>query len=235
MIDFIGKVVIPVQALTYYFVLFLGRINLYALSLHHLFTNISKRRESSDGSFENMNGNMSAVSRKVLSNLAEVACLVVFWIWYSHLMMCMPSAGAIALYVVISHGLTFILHIQINLSHFAMDISDMYVSEDSFIEHQLRTTMDIQCPKWFDWFHGGLQFQVVHHLFPRLPRRNLRKAQQYVIQFCIDNNLIYKTIDFMQGNIIVLNKLLNVSSEYSERILTEKVTNLAKIAARDGN
>lgn len=226
LIDFIGEVVIPVQAFFYYFVLFLGRINLYALSFHHLFVDISKKNECTSGVIFNK----SILSNKHVQQAAEVSCLVVFWIWYCHLMSRMPSASAIALYVVISHGLTFILHIQINLSHFAMDISDMYVNEDSFIEHQLRTTMDIQCPRWFDWFHGGLQFQVVHHLFPRLPRKNLRKAQQYVVQFCIDNNLTYKTIDFVQGNRIVVNKLLNVSSEYNDRILREKVMNLAAIA-----
>ncbi len=26
-------------------------------------------------------------------------------------------------------------------------------------------------------FHGGLQFQIEHHLFPRLPRANFRKAR----------------------------------------------------------
>lgn len=31
-----------------------------------------------------------------------------------------------------------------------------------------------------DWFHGGLQFQVEHHLFPRLPRHNLRVARKMV-------------------------------------------------------
>lgn len=25
---------------------------------------------------------------------------------------------------------------------------------------QLNTTMDVDCYRWMDWFHGGLQFQV---------------------------------------------------------------------------
>ncbi|KAF3031816.1 hypothetical protein E8E12_001790 [Didymella heteroderae] len=43
--------------------------------------------------------------------------------------------------------------------------------------HQLRTTINVECPEWLDWFYGALQFQAVHHLFPRLPRHNLRRAQ----------------------------------------------------------
>lgn len=35
---------------------------------------------------------------------------------------------------------------------------------------QLRTTMNVDTPAWLDWVHIGLQFQIEHHLFPRLPR-----------------------------------------------------------------
>jgi len=51
---------------------------------------------------------------------------------------------------------------------------------------QLRTTKDIECPQWFDWFHGGLQFQAIHHLFPRIPRHNLRRVQGKVMKLCKD-------------------------------------------------
>ena len=34
--------------------------------------------------------------------------------------------------------------------------------------------MDWSCPPWMDWFHGGLQFQIEHHIFPRAPRHRLR-------------------------------------------------------------
>lgn len=42
-----------------------------------------------------------------------------------------------------------------------------------------------------DWFHGGLQFQIEHHLFPRLPRHNLRKVQAMVEPLCIELGLDY--------------------------------------------
>ena len=32
-----------------------------------------------------------------------------------------------------------------------------------WVEMQLNGTMDIDCPRWLDWFHGGLQFQTEHH------------------------------------------------------------------------
>lgn len=84
--------------------------------------------------------------------------------------------------------LTFPLHVQITLSHFGMSTTDFGPSEP-FPVKQLRTTMDVDCPEWIDWFHGGLQYQVVHHLFPRLPRHNLRQCVPLVRRFC--QELVY--------------------------------------------
>lgn len=44
----------------------------------------------------------------------------------------------------------------------------------NFLRVQTEHSMDVDCSWYMDWFHGGLQFQVVHHLFPRIPRHNLR-------------------------------------------------------------
>ena len=44
----------------------------------------------------------------------------------------------------------------------------------------MRTTMNVATPEWLDFVHIGLQFQVEHHLFPRLPRHNLRIAREMV-------------------------------------------------------
>ena len=49
---------------------------------------------------------------------------------------------------------------------------------------QLRTTIDVDCSEAMDWFHGGLQFQVEHHIFPILPRHNLRLVREkYIMPF----------------------------------------------------
>lgn len=78
-------------------------------------------------------------------------------------------------YIMVSHIATMIVHVQITLSHFAMSTSDLGQSE-SFVSRQLRTTMDVSCPEWLDFFHGGLHYQAIHHLFPRLPRHKIGRA-----------------------------------------------------------
>lgn len=58
------------------------------------------------------------------------------------------------------------------------------LDDECWVRKQLATSMDVECPTWMDWFHGGLQFQIEHHLLPRLPRHNLRYAKGLVKELC---------------------------------------------------
>lgn len=116
------------------------------------------------------------------------------------------------IFVLVSHFATFPLHIQITLSHFAMSTTDLGPNE-SFAQKQLRTTMDVDCPAWLDWIHGGLQFQAVHHLFPRVPRHNLRTVQALVKEFCNETGIEYKCLGFVEGNREVLGRLDEVGRQ----------------------
>jgi delta8-fatty-acid desaturase len=66
------------------------------------------------------------------------------------------------------------LHVQISFSHWGISTTD-FSPVECFAHRQLRTTMDVLCPQCLDFIHGGLQFQAVHHLLPRVQRHNLRK------------------------------------------------------------
>ena len=112
----------------------------------------------------------------------------------------------------ISHMVTMPLHAQITLSHFAMSTSELGPHE-SFPQKMLRTTMDIDCPQWLDFFHGGLQFQVIHHLFPRMPRHNLRRAQKFVLEFCNDVGIPYALYGFVDGSKEVISRLGEVGRQ----------------------
>merc|ERR550514_345975 len=115
----------------------------------------------------------------------------------------MPSAGQVWMYLLVSHGLTGLLHVQITLSHFPMETFsghpyDYGKADDEWWRLQLRTTMDVNCSPCMDWFHGGLQFQIEHHLFPRIPRRNLRKVAPFVEDLCKRHGIRYHAPDFIQ-------------------------------------
>jgi len=98
---------------------------------------------------------------------------------------------------------------------------------ESFPHRQLRTTSDVICSDSVAFMHGGLHLQVTHHLFPRLPRHNLRRASQLVKEFAKQEGLTYAEFGFVDGNREVIGVLRNVAEQV--KILRE----VAKIEAKE--
>jgi delta8-fatty-acid desaturase len=73
--------------------------------------------------------------------------------------------------------------------------------------------MDVDCPAWMDFVHGGLQFQVIHHLYPRIPRHNLRRTQGLVQGFCEEVGIPYALYGFVEGNRKVVGVLGDVARQ----------------------
>ncbi|UJR36780.1 hypothetical protein I4U23_029493 [Adineta vaga] len=142
----------------------------------------------------------------------EFCSLLMYWYWYILLLSYIPTYTQRFLYLFISYMVTMPLHVQITLSHFGMSTED-YGPCESFPSKMLRTTMDIACPTWLDFFHGGLQYQAVHHLFPRMPRHHLRQASYFVKQFADEVGLTYHMYGFVNGNAKVLNVLKDVAMQ----------------------
>lgn len=83
-----------------------------------------------------------------------------------------------------------------------------------FWKLQVSTTRNIVSNTLVDWFCGGLQYQVDHHLFPSLPRHNLAKVHKRVEQFCKENGVKYHETGIIGGTIEVLQHLDKVSKEF---------------------
>ncbi len=52
------------------------------------------------------------------------------------------------------------------------------------LEKQVRTSRNVNGHPVTDWMMGGLNYQIEHHLFPNMPRANLRRAQGAVRAYC---------------------------------------------------
>lgn len=156
---------------------------------------------------------------------------------------------------------------QIVLSHFSQPISITPPSYDttksplppaalelleSHPHRQLRTTMDVSCPMYLDFLHGGLNFQTPHHLFPRVPRFRFRAVAKVVEQWVADERALldvradgttywrgvrlgehegleYKKMEFVEGNRSVLGVLRDVGDQV--RLLAQ----VAEKEAREGH
>ncbi|KAL2364816.1 hypothetical protein RJZ56_002233 [Blastomyces dermatitidis] len=201
--DLFSKFLIRYQNYLYYPILVFGRFNLYRLSWEYL-----------------LGGQAPRKGPAWWHRWFEILGQLVFWTWFGYgvLYRSIPDWPNRLLFILISHAVTMPLHVQITLSHFSMSTADLGVNE-SFPQRMLRTTMDVDCPQWLDFFHGGLQFQVIHHLFPRMPRHNLRKAQKLVMQFCREVEVPYAIFTFLDGNKEVIGRLGEVAAQ--ARLLAE--------------
>lgn len=84
---------------------------------------------------------------------------------------------------------------------------------DEWLIMQCRTTQNISCPQWLDWFHGGLQFQIEHHIWPRLPRHNLREAKQLVKPYCKRNDINYVDLPWFEAIAGMITSMRAVAKE----------------------
>ncbi|KAK6120584.1 hypothetical protein DH2020_045680 [Rehmannia glutinosa] len=84
---------------------------------------------------------------------------------------------------------------------------------NDWFEKQTSGTIDISCSSKMDWFFGGLQFQLEHHLFPRLPRCQLRNISPLVQELCKKHNLPYRSLSFFEANKWTLNTLRSAALE----------------------
>jgi fatty acid desaturase len=60
-----------------------------------------------------------------------------------------------------------------------------------FLRRQVLTSRNVRGSRLVDLVLGGLNYQIEHHLFPNMPRPNLRHAQPLVRAFCRQHGLPY--------------------------------------------
>ena len=60
-----------------------------------------------------------------------------------------------------------------------------------FLRRQVLTSRNVAGSRLVDFMLGGLNYQIEHHLFPNLPRPNLRRAQPLIRAFCQQHGLPY--------------------------------------------
>ena len=61
-----------------------------------------------------------------------------------------------------------------------------------FLHRQVVTARNVTGGRAVDFLFGGLNTQVEHHLFPTMPRRNLRTAVPIVRSFCAQQGIEYR-------------------------------------------
>jgi fatty acid desaturase len=82
----------------------------------------------------------------------------------------------------------------------------------SFARRQVVTARNITGGRFTDFMLGGLNYQIEHHLFPSMPRPNLRRVQGLVRDFCVATDLCYSEEGFVESFRQIVHHLSDVGA-----------------------
>ncbi len=86
-----------------------------------------------------------------------------------------------------------------------------------FVEKQVLTTRNVRSSPWIDFVYGCLNYQIEHHLFPTMPRNNLKKVKMLVIEFCRQANLPYEETGVIRSYRLILGSLRRIALTAKQR------------------
>jgi fatty acid desaturase len=100
-------------------------------------------------------------------------------------------------------------------NHKAMPVLDRHSRLD-FLHRQVLTSRNVIAHPITDFWYGGLNYQIEHHLFPRMPRNKLRAAQPIIRGFCQDHSVTYHETSVLQSYKEILQHLHEVGAPLRE-------------------
>lgn len=101
-----------------------------------------------------------------------------------------------SVFILVTLAVSGIIHLQLILSHAYSPRLFEHEQREAGMRLQAISNQNITTSVLDDWFHGGLQHHIEHHLFPRLPRHSLPKVRPYVKALCEKHGLPYRSDPF---------------------------------------
>lgn len=111
--------------------------------------------------------------------------------------------NVMVLYIVSGYYLSFFFLLSHNFAgtkHFAS-------SEESFLRQQVLSSSNVGGPL-LCWFNGGLNYQIEHHLFPRIHHSHYPKIAPIVREFCRERGISYTHFHSIYENLVSTSRYL---------------------------
>ncbi len=164
-----------------------------------------------------------ALARRSLRHRGlEITLLTLHTVGYLALLLIALSPLKALVFVVVHQGL---LGLYLGLS-FAPNHKGMPMlsadEEADYLRRQVLTSRNIRGGWLTDSVLGGLNYQIEHHLFPSMPRPNLRRVQPLVRSFCQRNDVSYRETSLLGSYAQALRHLHEVGRPL--RTATESAT-----------
>ena len=130
--------------------------------------------------------------RGVRDRSLELSLLAAHFVAYAALLVATMSWPQAIAFVAIHKGLLGLyLGCSFAPNHKGMPMMSAEQSNDPLLR-QVLTTRNVRGGPVVDIVLGGLNYQIEHHLFPSMPRPNLRHAQPVVQRFCERYGVTYE-------------------------------------------
>nr|AGC31314.1 delta-6 fatty acid desaturase [Globisporangium splendens] len=193
-----GPFFIRNQAYLYFPLLLLARLSWLAQSFFYVFT------EFSFGHFDPVEFKKSEQVGLIIHYMWQLAipyyCSMSFFEGVCYFLMGQASCG-------------LLLALVFSLGHNGMSVYERETKPD-FWQLQVTTTRNITPSLFMDWFTGGLNYQIDHHLFPLVPRHNLPKVNVLIKSLCKEFDIPFHETGFWQGIYEVVDHLADISKEF---------------------
>ena len=85
-----------------------------------------------------------------------------------------------------------------------------------FLRQQVLTARNVRAHALTDFLYGGLNYQIEHHLFPRLPRNKLKQAQAITRPYCDTHSIPYHETGWLESYREILQHFHEVSAVWRE-------------------
>ena len=132
----------------------------------------------------------AAVEASLLMLHAALYLTVVLWV--------LSPLRALAFIAVQQAVFSLYLGISFAPNHKGMPIIESATAA-GFARRQVVTARNITGGRFTTFLLGGLNYQIEHHLFPSIPRPNLRQVQGLVRDFCAATDLGYSEESFVES------------------------------------
>ncbi len=152
------------------------------------------------------------IEKKAKSPLAEALTLGAHFGLYFGLLFSVLEPLQAVLFIAVHRGLLGMYMVSVFApNHKAMPILERD-SQMDFLHRQVLTSRNVTAHPITDFWYGGLNYQIEHHLFPRLPRNKLREAQPIVKDFCRDHSIAYHEASVLRSYREILQHLHEVGA-----------------------
>ncbi|MEV8505025.1 acyl-CoA desaturase [Actinoplanes sp. NPDC051475] len=163
----IARIFYRYQAWTFFPLLLLEAVNLRVASVQYLLTRRDRAR----------------IREGLLITLHVVAYLAAVFV-------VLPPGKALAF--VVLHQALFGLYLGCSFAPNHKGMPPLSTADNAdYLRRQVLTARNVRGHWLTDFALGGLNYQIEHHLFPSMPRGNLRRAQRLVKDFCASQHVPY--------------------------------------------